>query len=117
MRRDDLVRLRHMADAAREASSFARGRSRADLDTNRMLVLSLVKEIEIIGEAASKVSQETRDTLPDIPWPDLTGMRHRLIHAYFDINVEVVWQTIVHDLPPLLSALEKILQEGSSDPS
>jgi uncharacterized protein with HEPN domain len=56
-----------MADAAREASSFARGRSRADMDTDRMLVLSLVKEIEIIGEAASKVSQETRDLLPDIP--------------------------------------------------
>ena len=82
-----------------------------------MLVLSLVKEIEIIGEAASKVSQETRNALPDIPWADLTGMRPRLIHAYFDINVEVVWQTVVHDLPRLLSALEKILKEGSSDPS
>ena len=87
MRRDDEIRLRHMADAAREARSFAAGRSRADLDRDRMLLLSLVKEIEIIGEAASKVSQETRDAVPDIPWPDLTGMRHRLIHAYFDINV------------------------------
>ena len=106
-----------MADAAREASFFAKGRSGADLETDRMLLLSLVKEIEIIGEAASKVSQATRETLPDIPWPDLTGMRHRLIHAYFDINVEVVWQTIVQDLPPLLSALEKILQEDSSDPA
>ncbi len=78
--------------------------------------MSLVKEIEIIGEAASKVSTETRNALPDIPWPDLTGMRHRLIHAYFDINVEVVWQTVVHDLPPLLSPLERILQDNSSDP-
>lgn len=117
MRKDDLVRLKHMADAAREAISFAKGRSRADLDTDRMLVLSLVKEIEIIGEAASKVSQETRNALPDIPWVDLTGMRHRLIHAYFDINVEIVWQTIVQDLPPLLSALERVLQEDSSNPA
>ena len=100
-----------------EATSFAKGRSRADFDTDRMLLLSLVKEIEIIGEAASKVSEGTRETLPHIPWPDLTGMRHRLIHAYFDINVEVVWQTIVQDLPPLLSALEKILQEDSSGPA
>ena len=111
MRRDDLIRLRHMADAAREALSFAKGRTRADLQTDRMLVLSLVKEIEIIGEAASKISEETRDLLPDIPWPDLTGMRHRLIHAYFDINVEVVWQTIVQDVPSLLSLLERTLEE------
>ena len=82
-----------------------------------MLLLSLVKEIEIIGEAASKVSQETRDAVPDIPWPDLTGMRHRLIHAYFDINVEVVWQTVVQDLPPLLAALEKVLEQNPSDPA
>ena len=104
-----------MADAAREARSFVAGRSRADLDRDRMLLLSLVKEIEIIGEAASKVSQETRNAVPDIPWPDLTGMRHRLIHAYFDINVEVVWQTVVQDLPPLLAALEKALKQNPSD--
>ena len=85
------------------------------MDTVRMLVLSLVKEIEIIGEAASKVSQETRDLLPDIPWPDLTGMRHRLIHAYADVNVEIVWQTIIQDLPPLLSVLERVLSGRSPD--
>jgi len=104
-----------MADAAREALSFIEGRTRADLETDRMLVLSLVKEIEIIGEAASKVSRETRDVLPDVPWPDLTGMRHRLIHAYFDINVEVVWQTIVQDLPSLLSVLERTLEGHVSE--
>ncbi len=60
MQRDDLVRLRHMLDAAREALSFSSGKSRADLNFDRMLVLSLVKDIEIIGEAAVKVSQETK---------------------------------------------------------
>jgi uncharacterized protein with HEPN domain len=89
MRRDDEVHLRHMLDAAREAMSFAQGRTRADLDRDRMLVLSLVKDIESIGEAAYQIAEATRDELPAIPWADIIGMRHRLVHAYFDINLDV----------------------------
>lgn len=83
MRKDDTVRLRHMLDAAREAVAFAAGRKRADLDHDRMLVLALVKDIEIIGEAAYQISQQTREQFPNIPWEDIIGMRHRLVHAYF----------------------------------
>jgi uncharacterized protein with HEPN domain len=90
----DAVRLRHIVDAAQEAIIFAQDRTRADLDIDRMLVLSLVKEIEIIGEAAYRLSQPARDRLPDIAWDDIIGMRHRLIHAYFDINLDILWQTI-----------------------
>jgi uncharacterized protein with HEPN domain len=96
-----------MRDAAREALEFARGRMRSDLDTDRMLVLALIKDIEIIGEAANQVSEETKAQLPEIPWADIIGMRHRLIHAYFDINLEILWRTVEQDLPPLLVALEK----------
>ena len=106
MRDDDTVRLRHILDAAREALSFARGRSRADLDSDRQLVLSLVKEVEIIGEAAYQLSNETKASLPDMPWEDIIGMRHRLVHAYFDINLDIVWRTVEEDLPEMLSILE-----------
>ena len=109
MSKDDRIRLRHMLDAAREALEFSAGRTRADLDRDRMLVLSLVKSIEILGEAAGKVSQEVQDRHPEIPWADMVGMRNRLIHAYHDVNPEVVWRTIQHDLPPLVKQLESAL--------
>jgi uncharacterized protein with HEPN domain len=101
-----------MLDAAREALSFAKNKTRGDLDNDRMLVLSLVKEIEIIGEAAANVSSEARDRYPEIPWPSIVGMRNRLIHAYFDIDYDRVWDTITDDLPPLIAILEKIVPKG-----
>lgn len=82
MRKDDSVRLRHMRDAAREAVGFVGHKRRTDLDDDRMLVFALVKAIEIVGEAANQVSAATRSELPDVPWADIIGMRHRLIHAY-----------------------------------
>ena len=69
-----------------------------------------VKLVEIIGEAAYGVTTECRDLHPAIPWMDIIGMRHRLIHAYFDVNLDIVWATVTDDLPPLATALEEILQ-------
>jgi uncharacterized protein with HEPN domain len=112
MLRDDTIRLRHMLDAAREAMEFASGRTRSDLDRNRMLVLSLVKDIEIIGEAAFRISPVTRAQLQDIPWDDIVAMRHRLVHAYFDINLDILWRTVMHDLPSLVELLQPHLPEG-----
>ena len=109
MRRDDAIRLRHMLDAAEEAMGFAKGHRREDLDGDRKLVLALVKDRGIIGEAAYQVSPDTRQQLPDIPWEDIIGMRHRLVHAYFDINLDILWATVQKDLPPLVAALRKIL--------
>ena len=82
MRKDDTIRLRHMLDAAREAVAFAADRGREDLGRDRMLALSIVKCIEIVGEAASRVSGETRALVSQIPWQDIVGMRNRLIHSY-----------------------------------
>ena len=109
MHKDDEIRLRHMLDAAREARSFTQGQSRKDLDVSRMLVLALVKDIEIVGEAVARVSEDVQRSHPDIPWSDIIGMRHRLIHAYFEINLDILWQTVVTDLPPLIASLEKVL--------
>lgn len=109
MSKDDLIRMRHMLDAAREAISFAKNKTRNDLDANRMLTLSIVKSVEIIGEAASKVTQKCRDKYKEIPWASVIAMRHRLIHVYFDIDLDRVWDTVTDDLPPLITALEKII--------
>jgi uncharacterized protein with HEPN domain len=103
---DDVVRLQHMLDAAREAGAFVRGQDRSDLERNRMLQLALIRLIEVIGEAAGRVSEDTRKQITTIPWPLVIAMRNRLIHGYFDVDVERVWDTVVNDLPPLVAAIE-----------
>ncbi len=105
----DLVRLQHMLDSAQQAVMFANQKTRANLDTEQMLTFALIKAIEIIGEAAANVSKECQTELPQIPWRNIVGMRNRLIHAYFDINLDIVWQAIQSDLPPLIAELEQII--------
>jgi len=109
MHKNDEARLRHILDAVREAVAFSEGRSRSDLDKNRMLSLSLVRLLEITGEASRGISEEFRLTHPEIAWKKMTGMRDRLIHGYFDVNLDVVWETVTQDLPPLIAQLEKLL--------
>ena len=116
MRRDDFFRIRHMLEAAKEAFSFGACQKRNELEMDRMRTLSIVKSIEIIGEAATKVSKETRGQFSELPWSDIVAMRNRLIHVYFDIDLDRVWDTITDDLPPLIASLEKIvLQEDNKD--
>jgi uncharacterized protein with HEPN domain len=98
---------------ARVALMLAGDRTRADLGRDIGLVLALMKSVENIGEAASKVSGEFRSLHPEIPWDSIVGMRHRLIHAYYDINRDVLWQTITEDLPTLITQLEQALQDRS----
>lgn len=86
MPKDDRVRLRHMLDAASEAVEFAKGKTRADLERDRLLVLGLLKCIEIVGEAAARVSPDVQSRYPRIPWLDIVGMRNRLVHVYFDLT-------------------------------
>jgi uncharacterized protein with HEPN domain len=114
MKTDDEVRLRHMLEAAREAISFAEGRSRTDLDDNRMLFHARVRNMEIIGEAGSQVSKEFRDTRSGLPWADVIGMRNRLIHAYFDIDPDIVWDTATQDLPLPVAALTELMADPVS---
>jgi uncharacterized protein with HEPN domain len=110
MRSDDRIRLRHMLDASLEATAFLKGHDRPSLENNRLLTLAVVKSIEIIGEAASKVSADCRREHPGIPWLAIVGMRNRLIHGYFDIDVDRVWDTVADDLPTLISQLGEILK-------
>jgi uncharacterized protein with HEPN domain len=98
-----------MRDAAREAIGFAAGKTRSDLDRNRMLVLAIVKDVEIAGEAAGKVSAEAREELSGIAWAQIVAMRNRLIHAYFDVDLDVVWDTVSIELPGLVRNLEALV--------
>ena len=102
--------MRHMLDAAREALAFAQDRTLDDVRNDRMLALSLVKELEIIGEAAGRVSEDVKAMAPEVPWPVLVGMRNRLIHAYFDIDAEIVWITVTTGLPELVDHLDRLVR-------
>jgi uncharacterized protein with HEPN domain len=113
MRSNDLIRVRHMVEASREALSFVENKSRADLEENRLLAFALMRCIEIVGEAASKVSRESREAFPEIPWVDIVGMRNQLIHVYAEVDLSVLWKTVADDLPSLIPMLEAILAAES----
>ncbi len=109
MKRDDRIRLSHMLDSAKWIKVIASECKRDDLDNNRMLTNALVRELEIIGEAASKVSIDERDKLPKIPWRAIINMRNRLIHAYDKVDIDILWDTIINNIPQLIEDLERHL--------
>jgi uncharacterized protein with HEPN domain len=98
-----------MLDHAREAVTMTRGSARTDLDIDRRLNLSLVRLLEIVGKAAARVPSEQRILHLDIPWPEIVGLRNRLIHGYDSVDFDILWQIVTEDLPPLIAALEKTL--------
>ena len=106
---DDRNRLRHIVDAIDAATTFVTGRNRGDLEADRMLAFALVRAIEIIGEAASKLTADGRTDLPGVPWSSIVGMRNRLIHAYFDVDLDILWNTVTAALPPLRAAVAPAL--------
>jgi uncharacterized protein with HEPN domain len=107
---EDIVRLRHMVEALETVQRLVAGRDRIDLNSDEMLRLALTRAIEIVGEAAGKVSEATQAQAPDIPWPQLAGMRNRLIHAYFDVNLDIVWSTATRSVPELLPQVRRLLE-------
>ncbi len=98
-RKSNQERLTHMLDAAEEAVSFVADISYEEFARDRRRQYAVIRAIEIIGEAAANVSQDYRQLHPDIPWPDIIGMRNHLIHAYFDIDIPLTWETVKVDLP------------------
>jgi uncharacterized protein with HEPN domain len=111
MRDEDRVRIRHMIEAAEAVLSFAHGRDRTDLDTDRMLLFGIIRAVEVVGEAAANISAETRSRAPAIPWPAIVSMRNRLIHAYFEIDRDIVWKTVTTEIPALLASLRALVPE------
>lgn len=110
MRPEDRIRLQHMLQAADTAIQFKQGRERSALDDDRMLLFAVIRAVEVLGEAASRVSSETREFHKDLPWRAATSMRNRLIHGYFDIDKDILWATVDSELP----ALSISMQAGSA---
>ena len=108
MRRDDAYLL-DMLLAAREAVEFATGLTFPQFEQSRLNQNAILKAIEIIGEAAARVSADTKEAHPEIPWPEIIGMRNRLVHAYFEVNLERVWQTVQQDVPRLIALLKPLV--------
>ena len=107
-RRDPLHSYRDMLSHAQEAVALAEGRQRSDLDTDRLLNLALVRLLEVIGEAANRIPANEQQQHPEIPWPQIVGLRNRLIHGYDAVDFDILWQIITDDLPPLIVKLEGI---------
>lgn len=107
----DQIRLRHMLDAARQALAFSEGKQRDDLDDDILLVYGIVKAVEIVGEAAARISKEYQATQSQIPWSGIIAMRHILIHDYASIDLDEVWKTLQNDLPALIAELVPLIQE------
>ncbi len=105
----DHTRLQHMLDYSREAVTLIQGKTRADLDEDRTLNLALVRLIEIIGEAANRVSLETQAIYPEIPWAPIVSLRNRLIHGYDSVDFDILWKIVADELPPLIVVLEKMV--------
>ncbi len=111
MEHKDLIRLNHMLDSTTAILSFVKGKRRASLNTNRLLRSGILREFEILGEAANQISKKTKDQFPEIPWKQLVGMRNRLIHAYFDTDLDIIWKTIRDYLPAFSRQLQNIISE------
>lgn len=107
--RDDSVFLGHMLDIARKAVGKATGISRAEFDADEDRRIVIAHFLQVIGEAAKRVSLETRRSHPDIPWAEIIGMRHRLVHDYLDVDYDIVWDVARHQLPSLIPKLDSLV--------
>lgn len=113
-RHDDSVSFRQMLDHAREAATLAANRKREDLDSDRVLCLALIRLVEIVGEAAGRISKTGRERHADVPWESIIGLRNRLIHGYDAINHDMLWQILSTDLPVLVETLDAIVNPRSA---
>jgi uncharacterized protein with HEPN domain len=105
----DLQSLLDMLQSAQIARNYMAGRSQDELETDLQLQDAVIHRLLIIGEASRRVSEKTRQTLPAIPWAAINGMRNRLVHEYDEIDLDVVWSTVVNSLPILIAELQKVV--------
>jgi uncharacterized protein with HEPN domain len=112
MRSEDRIRVQHILDEAAEISKYTDVISFGEFVNDGKTIRAVIRSIEVLGEAASRISIEFRKEHPDIPWEKIIGMRNRLIHVYFDIDYNVVWQTVKENLPPLIKQLQSILMKS-----
>jgi len=110
MWRDDAYLL-DIVVAARKVINFTNGVTREQFDNDEILQNAVIRFLEIIGEASRSISQELKDSHPEIPWREIIGMRNRLIHHYFKVDAEKVWETIQDDIPSLIVMIEPLIPD------
>ncbi len=115
MSKGDPLYLGHMLDSAEGAVAKLSGKSRIDFDSDENLRLALAHLLQTIGEAARRVSPRFRERHRDVPWSAMIGMRHKVVHDYLNVDYDVVWKTVVEDLPPLVENLRRIVGSGKQD--
>lgn len=108
----DLVYLRHIRDAIQHVERYVQSVSKAEFFEEEMRQDAVIRQLSIIGEAAGDLSEEFRRDYPSIPWSDIYGMRNKLVHDYFGVDLEAVWDTIENDLPPLSRTVEAAISES-----
>lgn len=113
---DDLMFIGHMVDMARTAQRLVSGTSRSDLDTDEKLRLALVRALQVIGEAAWRVSDSFQQTHASLPWKKIAGFRHRVVHDYFDVDYDIVWRIATSEMQPLIDELAPLLPQPPTSP-
>lgn len=116
-RQADAVYLHHMMDAIDEIQGYIQGRSRSDLESDHMFRDAVIRQLQIIGEACRGISEELRRRNPEVPWRRIIGTRNRIIHAYFSVDLAVIWDVATSELPALRVQLASILSSLESGPN
>jgi uncharacterized protein with HEPN domain len=109
MRPNETVYLQHILDAIAKVETYLQDVDEETFDENSLLQDGVIRQIEIVGEATRHLSAEFRSRYPQVPWADIAGMRHKLIHDYFGVDIGKVWLTAVDDLPVLKAEVTQIL--------
>jgi uncharacterized protein with HEPN domain len=114
MRRDDALFL-DILIAARKIQQFTYEMTRADFQENQMAQSAVIREFQVMGEATKQLSEEAKAQNANIPWHQIAGMRDRMVHEYFRIDLDIVWDTIAQELPGLITQIEAIVPPENSD--
>lgn len=113
MIKDNFTYLNHILTSINFIEEYSRGKKFDDLVANKMMQDAIIRQIEIIGEATSRISMVFKNEYPELPWVDMKDMRNKLIHNYFGVNIKHVWNVVAQDIRPLKLQVEKILNDNN----